>query len=125
MIRCRGSFLLLRRASIVSVNPGLWSPVTGRVEGKLSLEKSAYKEIREETGLRRGGLRLVKKGGRYTLRIKQGVEASVQTFLFETKVRSIKLNWEHVKYRWVKPAQIVRFQLIPKFDLTLKALDLI
>lgn len=115
----------MKRASIVSVNPGLWSPVTGRVEGKLSLEKSACKEIREETGLRRGELRLVKKGGRYTLRIKQGVEASVQTFLFETKVRSIKLNWEHINYRWVKLTQLARYQLIPKFDLTLKALDLI
>lgn len=112
------------RAPTVSVNPNLWSAVTGRVEGSESLETLAFQEIREETGLRRKNLRLVRRGRAYEFPIGRGVETLVQPFLFDSGTTRVKLNWEHTDSRWVKPADLWRFSLIPRFDLTLKAVDL-
>ena len=125
MIRCRGRILILKRASTVHVNPYLWSPVAGRVQGRLSPERQAYKEICEEMGIERRKLRLVRRGKEYTLQINPSVRASVQPFLFESKTRRVRLNWENSDYRWVKVAHLRRFKLIPKLDLTLKALQLL
>jgi 8-oxo-dGTP pyrophosphatase MutT (NUDIX family) len=85
----------------------------------------AYQEILEETGLRRGQLRLVGRGTPYRLRVGVGVESLVQPFLFESATRRIKLNWEHTESKWIKVADLRRFRLIPRFDLSLKALDLV
>ena len=125
LIRCRGRILILKRAPTVHVNPYLWSPVTGRVRGRLSPERQAYGEIREETGIERRKLRLVSRGKKYTLQINPSVEVSVQPFLFESKTKRVHLNWENTAYRWVRAAHLPRFRLIPKFDLTLEALELL
>ena len=124
LIECRGRILILKRAPTVYVNPCLWSPVAGRIERRLSPEAQAYKEIQEETGIERRKLRLVRRGKEYTLQINPSVRASVQPFLFESKTRRVRLNWENSDYRWVIAAHLRRFKLIPKLDLTLKALQL-
>jgi 8-oxo-dGTP pyrophosphatase MutT (NUDIX family) len=125
MIECRGRILMLRRAPTVSVNPRLWSPVAGRIDGRLSPKRQAYKEIWEETGIARRHLRLVRSGKRHTLQVNPSVRASVQPFLFQSNTRRVRLNWENTDYRWVKVSDLSRFKLIPKFDLTLKALKLL
>jgi len=84
----------------------------------------AYQEILEETGLRRRQLRLVRRGTAYKLRIGPGIESMVQPFLFESATRRIKLNWEHTESKWIKLADLGSFHLIPRFDLSLQALDL-
>jgi len=123
-IKCRGRILILKRAPSVHVNPSLRSPVAGRIRSRVSPEMQAYKEIREETGIERRKLRLVKRGRKYTLQISASVRASVQPFLFESTTIRVRLNWENTDYRWVEAANLSRFRLIPKFDLTLKALEL-
>lgn len=115
----------MRRAPVVRVNRCLWSPVAGRVEGKLSPERQAYKEIREGTGIDRLHLRLVRSGKKYTLQVNPSVRASVQPFLFQSKTRRVRFNWENTDYRWVKAEYLSRFKLIPRFDLTLEALKLL
>jgi len=67
---------------------------------------------------------LVKRGKSYWLRIGPDVKAQVQPFLFDCRTSRVRLNWEHTDYRWTLPRRIPKFKLIPKFDLTLKALDL-
>jgi 8-oxo-dGTP pyrophosphatase MutT (NUDIX family) len=116
--------LLLKRAPTVHVNRRLWSPVAGRVEEKLSPERQAYKEIREETGIRKHQLRLVRRGRKYRLLVNPSVRASVQPFLFQSKTRRVSLNWENTDYRWVEPTNLAKYKLIPRFDLTLKSLKL-
>ena len=125
VIRCRGRILLLRRAPTVLVNPDLWSAVTGRVEHGQSFEASAFQEIREETGLERRNLTLVRRGRGFRLRIRRGVVTLVQPFLFDSRTRLVRLNWEHTDSEWVKPVDIHKFRLIPKFNLTLKSVELV
>ena len=124
VIRCRSRILLLKRSPIVSTNPNRWSAVTGRLEENQSLEALAYQEILEETGLNRRQVRLVRRGTAYRLRIGLGIESLVQPFLFESATRRIKLNWEHTESKWIKLTDLRTFRLIPRFDLSLKALGL-
>ena len=123
VIRCRGRILLLRRAPTVLVNPDLWSAVTGRVEHGQSFEASAFQEIREETGLERRNLTLVRRGRGFRLRIRRGVVTLVQPFLFDSRTRLVRLNWEHTDSKWVRPVDLHKFRLIPKFNLTLKSVE--
>jgi ADP-ribose pyrophosphatase YjhB (NUDIX family) len=114
--------LILKRAPLVHVNPGLWSPVSGRVERALSPERQALEEIREETGIEGRHLQLIRTGKKFILQVNPSVRASVQPYLFRSRTRRVHLNWENSKFRWVKPTNLSRFKLIPRFDLTLKAL---
>jgi len=123
VIRCRGRILLLRRAPTVLVNPNLWSAVTGRVEHGQSFEDSAFQEIREETGLTKRDLTLVRRGKGFRLRIRRGVVTLVQPFLFDSRTRLVRLNWEHTDSKWVRPIDLYKFKLIPKFNLTLKSVE--
>jgi 8-oxo-dGTP pyrophosphatase MutT (NUDIX family) len=123
VIRCRGRILLLKRAPTVLVNPNLWSAVTGRVEHGQSFEASAFKEICEETGLGRRKLTLVRRGKGFRLRIHRGVVTLVQPFLFDSRTRLVRLNWEHTDSKWVRPIDLHKFRLIPKFNLTLKSVE--
>jgi 8-oxo-dGTP pyrophosphatase MutT (NUDIX family) len=107
------------------MNPGLWSPVAGRVEGRLSPEGQAYKEIYEETGIQKRQLLLVRRGEEYTLKVNPSVQASVQPFLFQSETRRVRLNWENTDCKWVNLAHLFRFKLIPKFHLTLRSLKLL
>jgi len=123
VIRYRGRILLLKRAPTVLVNPNLWSSVTGRVEHGQSFEATAFQEIREETGLEKGKITLVRRGKGFRLLIHRGVVTLVQPFLFDSRTRLIKLNWEHTDSKWVRPVDLNKFKLIPKFNLTLKSVE--
>jgi 8-oxo-dGTP pyrophosphatase MutT (NUDIX family) len=101
----------------------LWSSVTGRVEHGQSFEATAFQEIREETGLGKRKLTLIRRGKGFRLQIHRGVVTLVQPFLFDSRTRIIRLNWEHTESKWIKPLDLRRFRLIPKFDLALKSVE--
>jgi 8-oxo-dGTP pyrophosphatase MutT (NUDIX family) len=123
VIRHRGRILLLKRAPTVLTNPNLWSTVTGRVEHGQSLEATAFREIREETGLEKRSLTLIRRGMGFRIQIRRRVVTLVQPFLFDSKTRMVRLNWEHTESKWIKPLDLRRFRLIPKFDLALKSVE--
>jgi isopentenyldiphosphate isomerase len=125
MIICRGRTLILKRAAKVRVNPSLWSPISGRVDSKLPPARQAWKEIVEEAGMDRQKLRMVRVGRKYKLQVSELVEVTVYPYLFESMTRRVQLNWENTDYRWVRISDLSRFKLIPKFDLTLRALELL
>jgi len=36
------------------------------------------------------------------------------------KKPDIKLNWEHTEYRWIKPEELKKFDIVPSLDNSLK-----
>lgn len=94
------------------------------MEGRLSPVNQSFKEIQEETGIARSELRKILVGARYVLRRRDLVKVDVHPVLFESRTRRIKLNWENTGYQWVRIEDLSKFRLIPKFKLTLKALEL-
>jgi len=122
MLTWNGLLLLLKRSNKVNINPKLWCGVAGRIEDNLSPEETAYKEISEETGLRREAIELLGSAPPILVEIDDNNEAIVYPFLFRTVNPNIKLDWEHTDYRWVKPEMVDEFETVPKLKEVIEAL---
>lgn len=116
--------LLLRRSQRVSTYRGRWAAVSGYLEVDSPLEQ-AQQEIEEEAGLSRQDVRLITAGEPLQVVDESiGVRWTVHPFLFEVTVDRLKpvplkLDWEHVEWRWVPPQDVVRFETVPALAETL------
>ena len=111
--------LILKRSNMVRTYKGLWGGVAGYVEKNEEPYETALKEIREETGLGKKDVKLIKQiesvnftdfyeGVRYDWKI--------FPFLFKTDNKSkIHINWEHSEYRWITPTEIEKMDTVPHF----------
>lgn len=113
--------LLLRRSARVGSYRGRWAAVSGYLEGEPL--QQALREIEEETGLGPAEVRLLRRGplvaapdpglGRRWL---------VHPFLFEVVGRRpLRLDWEHVEARWVRPESVFRYPTVPRLPEALQA----
>ncbi len=103
--------LLLKRSSSVGSYPGKWAAVSGYIEGDEQSLERAYTEIFEEVGLERERLSLRAIGEPLSI---DGEPWVVHPFLFEVGEEPIRLDWEHVEYRWVAPGDISKYEIVPK-----------
>jgi 8-oxo-dGTP pyrophosphatase MutT (NUDIX family) len=81
-----------------------WSFPKGRVEKGESLENTAKREIEEETGI--DDLKFLdgfKETMRYFFRWEgKNVMKFSTFFLAETKIKEVKISWEHEGYKWLE-----------------------
>jgi 8-oxo-dGTP pyrophosphatase MutT (NUDIX family) len=115
--------LLLKRSSKVNVNRGLWCGVAGRIEEGMSPQDTAYREILEETGLRRTEIELLGSAPPILLQIDIQNQALVYPFLFKTYNPDIKLDWKHTEYKWIKPEMLYEFETVPRLGDIIRALS--
>ena len=114
-----GDLLILKRSNRVRTYKGLWGGVAGYIEENEEPYETALKEIREEAGLEKEDVTLVKQleivkftdfyeGLRY--------DWEVFPFLFKTEKKSkIHIDWEHTEYRWITPTEIEKVDTVPHF----------
>ena len=113
-LQSHGKILLLRRSSEVVTYQGKWAGVSGYIEE--TPDEQAYIEISEETGLISKDITLIRKGKilSYTdhdLKIKW----EIHPYLFRAdKTVVIKLDREHLEYKWIAPEEIDDFDTVPK-----------
>ena len=101
--------LILKRSEKVGSYRGKWATVSGYVEKNEKPEQTALKEIREEIGAE---AKLIRKGEIIHVKDKEG-EWFVHPFLFEIKSGKIKLDWEHIEYKWIKSEEIKNYDTVP------------
>jgi len=107
----RGRILLVRRSDAVGSFRGRWSAISGFIEGREEPKARAVQEIREETGLR--GVRF-RGAGRPIFARDRGTIYVVHPFRFDAPTRRIRLDWENVESRWIRPEEIDRFETVPR-----------
>jgi len=115
----KNEVLILKRSKKVRTYRELWSGVSGYVEENEKPYETAIKEIKEETGLKKKDIKLIKK-----LKVikftdiyrneKYNWELYPFVFLTEKKDK-INIDWEHTEYRWIKPSEIENIQTVPHF----------
>ncbi len=95
--------LLLRRICLPFIShPGLWSGVSGAREEGESYIETAYREIKEETGIGKEDLKPLSKGMRITLcDHKKPIQWRNTLFIFAASNAKVKLNFENREYKWV------------------------
>ncbi len=105
--------LLVRRSARVGTYQGRWSGISGYLEDRTPLEQ-ALREIREETGLRRG-VHLVR--GADPMEVPDpGLDTCwvVHPFLFDIdEPEQIRLDWENRELRWTAPREIAELPTVP------------
>jgi predicted aconitase with swiveling domain len=118
-LRNRGRFLVLRRSDRVGSFRGRWSAVSGYVEGREDPRTRAAREIREETGQRSPRFRRAAEP-LYTRDGKTAFE--VHPFLFDVASRRVRLDWENLEYRWIRPAELANLDTVPRLGAVLDRL---
>ena len=119
VITSGGRILLVRRSGAMGTMPGLWSCVSGVIEGGEAALDRAVAEIREETGMGVGDAVLLRSGDPLLVddpargrRARAGWEIS--PFLFEARTRRVRLNRENSAYRWVRRSEIDCYNAVPR-----------
>jgi 8-oxo-dGTP pyrophosphatase MutT (NUDIX family) len=115
-----GEILLLKRSEKVSTYKGKWAGVSGYIEeGERPLER-AVKEIREETGIE--DPELLREGEPFEVYDEDNQRAwRVHPFLFKVSSRRVSIDWEHSEYKWIKPEDIGKYEVVPALERSLKA----
>jgi len=112
-LRSRGKILLVRRSEQVSTFAGRWSVISGYLEGDEDPRERARLEIREETGIR--GARFRSEGAPLLVR-DRGAAFLVHPLLFDVPRTAVRLDWENVEARWVRPDEIEGFDTVPRLQ---------
>ncbi len=112
-LRNRGRFLVVRRGNKVGTFQGRWSAISGYMEGSESPRARGAQEIREETGMR--GARYRKRGEPLYTR-HEATAFQVHPLLFDAPTRRVRLDWENVEYRWIRPAELAKLETVPRLS---------
>lgn len=107
----RGRVLIVRRSNRVGSFQGRWSAISGFLEGREDPKSRALQEIREETGIKRPRFR---KAVPPLHARSDSTIFIVHPFRFDTASTRVKLDWENVEYRWVRPEDLDRFRTVPR-----------
>ena len=121
-LRREGRLLVLRRSNRVGSYRGCWAAVSGHLESADPLAQ-ALREVAEETGIDARRLQLVAAG--VVLEV-AGTSPDrrwvVHPFLFDLEGSAEpRLDWEHVAYRWVAPAELRGLHAVPRLVDALRA----
>ena len=112
--------LILQRSEKVGTYQGRWAGVSGYMES--SPDEQALTEIKEETGLDREDIELIRKG--IPLEVvdeRLGRRWIVHPYLLHVKDRNkIKIDWEHQEIKWINPRDIGKYETVPKLPETLE-----
>lgn len=111
VLRNRGRILVVRRSESVGSFRGHWSVISGHLGGREDPKARALREVREETGLRRIAFRTA---GSPVYARHDATMYIVHPFLFDTPSREIRLDWENVEPRWIRPEELDRFEAVPR-----------
>ena len=108
--------LLARRSQRVGSYNARWAGISGFIETGVLPDEQAFTEIREETGLQREQVRMLRRGA-----VIEHVDTSlgrhwlIHPYLFETLAPdTIQIDWEATEMRWIAPSELSAFETVPK-----------
>ena len=90
--------------------------MSGFLEPDTTPDEQAYTEIREETGLQRDQVRLLRRGAVVEhIDPALGRHFYIHPFLFEVLTPDpIRIDWEANEMRWIAPTELKNYETVPK-----------
>lgn len=109
IIMNKGRILLLNRRNIPFLvrNPGIWSFLFGSMEKGEKPDETVYREIEEETRLRKKDLKLISNAEKMLLiDLHSRKRWYNYTYVFESKSRNVEINIENSAFRWASIEEV-------------------
>lgn len=111
----QGCILLLKRSHEVGTYKGQWGAVTGFIDRPEPLRDIILIELREELAVKEGDISSITIAEPYRF-----YDAAIsKTWLIHPVLveighkPSIRLDWEHTEYCWIKPSDITALDTMP------------
>ena len=117
----RSKVLVLKRSKKVSTYQGHWAGVSGYLESESPLIQ-AYTEMAEEVGLSRADVTLLSMGKPLEI-VDQSRDRAWRGHPFLFSVHDpeiIRLDWENIEMRWIRPEELVELRTVPALKETLE-----
>ena len=123
-LRNSEKILLLKRSENVKTMKNLWAGISGIIEGDEEPLVRAEIEVFEEVGIKKSNINLLKQGKVILIESPQYAnhQWEVYPFLFSTKSKEIKLNWENSDSKWISIDELKNFPTVPSLDKVLTRL---
>ena len=123
IVTYRGKILLVQRSHRLHFYPGYWNGISGFLDDRRTLEQKVRGELREEVGIAAKHVRRIRLGEIFHQDAPEYRKTwIVHPVLVNVTTDRIRLDWEAEEYRWVRPAEASRFDLLPGFDRVLRVL---
>jgi 8-oxo-dGTP pyrophosphatase MutT (NUDIX family) len=103
----------------------MWAGISGYLEKNEDLLSRALIEIKEETGINKNDLILMKILNYKVMEIGNNKTIKIYPFYFYSKTRQISINWEHFEIRWILKAKVDEYDMVPKLSEIIKECDIL
>lgn len=119
-MKYKDKILLLKRSDKVSNYQGLWNTVVGYLDEFKPLEEKAREELQEELSITADMIEKIKLGEPYEFSDKNinKIWIIFPVLVELNKEPVIKLDWEHTEYKWIDPADLKKFDIVPNLEET-------
>ncbi len=117
--------LILRRSEKVKRFKLMWAGISGYLEKNEDLLSRALIEIKEETGINKNDLILMKILNYKVVEIGNNKTIKIYPFYFYSKTRQISINWEHFESRWILKTKVDEYDMVPKLSEIIKECDIL
>ncbi len=118
IVKFKDKFLILKRDDQMEMHPEKWSFPGGKVEAGEDLFSALKREIKEETDLDIyeekkfiSDFNFARPSGKSTIGF---------CFLVNAKHNNVKMDQEFVKYAWIKPIELEKYDLIEPLQIEIK-----
>jgi 8-oxo-dGTP pyrophosphatase MutT (NUDIX family) len=120
-LRYKDKILILRRSDSVGTYKGRWGGISGYIEEDESPLDRAVIEVRQETGIKKNEIMLIKEGRPFVVKDEFiNKKWIVHPFLFRVRTDKIKLDKEHKETKWIKPEELTEYDTVPELEKSLK-----
>lgn len=125
VLKHQDKILVVQRSRELNFYPGYWNGISGFLDDNRALEQKVKDEIKEELGINSKNIIKIKLGEIFDYdEPKYKKTWIVHPVLVEVATNQIKLDWEALNYKWIKPEEAKKMRLLPRFDEVLKKLSL-
>ncbi|MBI3638671.1 NUDIX domain-containing protein [Candidatus Wolfebacteria bacterium] len=125
VVKYKDKILVVERSKKLNFYPEYWNGISGFLDDKRNLRRKVEDELREELGLKKKDIKSIKLGEIFHQdEPKYKKTWIVHPVLVEIKTDKIKikLDWEAINYKWIRPNEVKKLKLLPGFDKVLERL---
>jgi isopentenyldiphosphate isomerase len=117
-VKYQSEILLLKRSNKVSTYRGKWNTVAGYLDEVGPVKDKVLEELSQEIGVMENQIKSIKLGKTFNFTDKSINRTWISTpvLVCLKKKPVVKLNEEHTEFRWIKPEDIKKFDIVTKLE---------